>query len=149
MPGESILIDTSAWLFALRKDFLPEIKDRLDLLLKENLVLTTGIIRLELLAGTRTESEYERLKKRLAVLESIETDDSLWNMAFDIGFTLRREGVTIPYTDILIATCALAKDCIVLHADNHFDLMAEHINLKAESYVKAVRKNHKQSDSTP
>lgn len=142
MPGEPVLVDTSAWFFALRKDFLPEIKDRLDLLLIENLVLTTGIIRLELLAGTRTEAEYDRLKKRLGALESIETDDSLWEMACDIGFTLRREGVTIPYTDILIATCALARGCSILHADNHFDVMAEHINLKAESFVTAVRKNH-------
>lgn len=138
MPGELVLIDTSVWLSALRKDFLPEIKDRVDLLLKENLVLTTGIIRLELLAGTRTEAEYDRLKKRLAALESIETDDSLWEMACDIGFKLRREGITIPYTDILIATCALVRGCIILHADNHFDLMAEHINLKSESFVKAV-----------
>ena len=57
MPGELVLVDTSAWLFALRKDFIPKIKDRIDLLLKDNLVLTTGIIRLELLGGITTESE--------------------------------------------------------------------------------------------
>jgi predicted nucleic acid-binding protein len=149
MPGDPVLIDTSAWLFALRKDFLPEIKDRLDFLLKENLVLTTDIIKLELLAGTRNKTEYDRLKKRLGALENIKTDDSLWDMACDIGFKLRREGVTIPYTDILIATCALSRGCIILHADNHFDLMADHINLKAESFVTVVRKNHRQSDFTP
>jgi len=141
MPSKSALIDTSAWLFALRKDFLPDIKDRLDFLLRENLVLTTGIIRLELLAGTKTESEYDRLKNRLSTLENIETDDSLWEMACDLGFKLRRKGVTIPYTDILIATCALSAGCIILHADNHFDIIAEHFNLNSESYVIAARKN--------
>ena len=80
MLSKYVLIDTSAWLFALRKDYLPEIKDRVDLLLKEDLVLTTGIIRLELLAGTRTDSEYERLKNRLSSLEKIVTDESLWEM---------------------------------------------------------------------
>ena len=143
MADELVLIDTSAWLFALRKDFLPEIKDRLDFLLKENLIITTGIIRLELLAGTRTEAEYYRLKKRLLALESIKTDDSLWEMACDIGFKLRKKGISIPYTDILIATCALATGCIILHADSHFDLMAEHLDLKSESFVKAVRKSKK------
>ena len=140
MPDELVLVDTSAWLFALRKDFLPEIKDRIDILLKENLVLTTGIIRLELLAGTRTEAEYDRLKKRLSALESIDTDNSLWEMACEIGFKLRRKGITIPYTDILIATCALSLGCIVLHADNHFDIITEHLKLKSESFGMAVRR---------
>jgi len=138
MPDERVLIDTSAWLFALRKEFVPEIKDRIDLLLKENLVLTTGIIRLELLAGTRTESEYERLKKRLSTLESIETDAPLWEMACDLGFRLRRKGVTIPCTDILIAACALSAGCVLLHADRHFDLAADHLKLKHESFAEAV-----------
>ena len=146
MPSKLTLIDTSAWLFALRKDFLPEIKDRLDFLLKENLVLTSGIIRLELLAGTKTESEYDRLKTRLSALENIETDDSLWEMACDLGFKLRRKGVTIPNTDILIATCALSAGCIILHADNHFDIIAEYFNLNSESYVTAVRKTNELAD---
>lgn len=139
MPNKLILIDTSAWLFALRKDFIPEIKDRIDLLLKDNLVLTTGIIRLELLGGTKTESEYKRLRNRLMVLDSIESDESLWDMASDLAFKLRKKGVTIPYTDILIAAYALSAGCIILHADNHFDVIAQHSSLNAESYVKAVR----------
>ncbi len=143
MPDKPVLVDTSAWLFALRKDFLPEIKDRVDLLLKENLVLITGIIRLELLAGTRSEVEYNRLKTRLWGLESIETDDLLWEMACEMGFKLRRKGITVPYTDILICACALSQGCMVLHADNHFDLMAKHLHLKCESFVEAVRKKEK------
>jgi len=143
MPDDPVLVDTSAWLFALRKDFLPEIKDRLDLLLKENLVLTSGIIKLELLAGTRSEAEYDRLKARLSGLESIETDDLLWGNACETGFKLRRNGVTVPYTDILISACALSRGCMVLHADSHFDLMAKHLDLGCESFVEIVRKHKK------
>ena len=143
MPDEPVLVDTSAWLFALRKDFLPQIKDRVDLLLKENLVLTSGIIKLELLAGTRSEAEYDRLKARLSALESIETDDSLWEKACEMGFKLRRNGVTVPYTDILISTCAFARGCMVLHADSHFDLISKHLDLGCESYVEIVRQHKK------
>lgn len=139
MSNKYILIDTSAWLFVLKKDFIPEIKDRIDFLLKDNLVVTTGIIRLELLGGTRTESEYQRLRNRLLVLGSIKSDESLWDMASDLAFKLRRKGVTVPYTDILIAACALSSECILLHADNHFDIMAPHCNLNTESYVNIVR----------
>ena len=49
MPNNLFLVDTSAWLFALRKDFMPEVKDRIDHLLKENAIITTGIIKLEIL----------------------------------------------------------------------------------------------------
>ena len=138
MPDERVLIDTSAWLFALRREFLTEIKDRIDLLLKEDRVQTTGIIRLELLAGTRTKGEYDRLKQRLSALENIETDAALWEMACDIGFKLRRKGITIPYTDILIASCALTAGAVLLHADRHFDLAAGLLNLKTESYADAI-----------
>ena len=141
MTDKRVLVDTSAWLFALRKEFVPKIKDRIDYLLKENLLLTTGIIRLEILSGTKTEKEYNRLKNRLSALESIKTDESVWEKASEIGFHLRRKGVTVPYTDILIATCAIVEESVILHADNHFDLMSEHLDLKSESYVGDVRKN--------
>jgi predicted nucleic acid-binding protein len=135
MPHNLFLVDSSAWLFALRKEFYPIIKDRLDLLLKENRVLTTGIIKLELLGGTKTEKEFQRLKMRLDALEECQTDTSLWERAYDLAFQLRRKGVTIPYTDILIAACALSRDAIILHVDAHFDLATQYSDLIVESYV--------------
>jgi hypothetical protein len=42
MPNDLFLIDTSAWILALRKDFLPEVKDRIEYLLKENAIITNG-----------------------------------------------------------------------------------------------------------
>jgi hypothetical protein len=139
MPSNLYLVDTSAWLFALRKGFNLAIKNRLDHLLQKNRVITTGIIKLELLGGTKTEKEFERLKMRLDSLETVETDAPVWIKAADLAFGLRRQGVTIPYTDILIASCALLSDSIVLHADNHFDLMAKHRELKVESCLKKLK----------
>lgn len=135
MPHNLLLVDTSAWLFALRKEFNPIIKNRLDLLLKEDRVLTTGIIKLELLGGTKSEKEFKRLKQRLDALEERETGTSSWEKAYDLAFLLRRKGVTIPYTDILIAACAMAYEATVLHVDAHYDLAAQFSNLKVESYV--------------
>jgi len=139
MLNKSILIDTSVWLFALRKDYIPEIKDRVAILLKENPVFTTGIINLEILSGTKSRSEYQRLKNRLEALEKIRTDEAVWDMACDLGYKLRRKGLTIPHTDILIAACALSEECVLLHADNHFDLIAKNVNLKVESYVNLIK----------
>lgn len=122
MPNETFLVDTSAWLFALRRDANPEIKSRLDNLLRDDAIAIMGMIKLELLGGTRTAEESNRLKNRLDALMHISVEEpSLWDLASDIAFNLRRKGLTIPYTDILIASAAIKGDLILLHADNHFD----------------------------
>jgi predicted nucleic acid-binding protein len=139
MPTKLFLVDTSAWLLALRKDFIPELKDRIDYLLKEDAIITTGIIRLEILRGAKTEKNFQRLKNRLDALDSIETDDATWQNACELGFKLRRKGVTVPHTDILIAACALKAGSVIVHADTHFDLMAKHLRLKAETFVHAAK----------
>ena len=140
MPNNFFLVDTSAWILALRKDFLPGIKDRIAYLLKENAIITYGMIKLELLGGTKEEKEFQRLKIRLDALEMVETNTSLWERAYDLAFSLRRKGITVPYTDILIAASALMMDATVVHADSHFDLMGPHCGLKVESFVEATKK---------
>jgi len=139
MTNNLFLVDTSAWLLALRKNFLPKVKDRIDHLLKEDVVITTGIVKLEILGGTKTEREFQRLKTRLNALDAVETDVELWDRAYGLAFKLRRKGVTLPYTDILIAACALNARAIILHADAHFDLISKHIELKVESFAQDVR----------
>jgi hypothetical protein len=143
MPSDLFLVDTSAWILALRKDFLPPVKDRIGYLLKENAIVTSGMIKLELLGGTKAEKEFHRLKSRLDALETIETNTSLWERAFVLSFNLRRKGITAPYTDILIAASALIVEATVVHADEHFDLMRPHCGLKVESFVDITRRPKK------
>ena len=135
MPNKFFLIDTSAWILALRKNFAPPLKERIDHVLRDNEVFTTGFIVLELLGGVKTELEYKRLKSRLDALDSIATDDTLWQNACELAFHLRRKGVTVPNTDILIAACAIHAKATLIHADKHFDSIANHSSLKVESFV--------------
>ena len=138
MQGDRYLVDTSAWLLALKKNYLPLVKDRIDDLLKENAIITTGIVKLEILGGTKTEEEFQRLKIRLDSLDLVETDTSLWEQAYALAFKLRRKGITVPSTDILIAACALMYEATVVHADAHFDLISSKTGLKVESFIQAV-----------
>ena len=142
MPNELLLVDTSAWILALRKDFVPVVKDRIEFLLKENSIATTGMVKLELLGGTKTEEEFQRLKARLDALYSVECNLPLWEKAYSLAFNLRRKGITVPYTDILIASCALKIEATIVHVDAHFDLLYEQklSELKIESYVKEAKK---------
>jgi predicted nucleic acid-binding protein len=139
MPNNKFLVDTSVWILALRKDFLPAAKDRIAYLLKENAIITSGMIKLELLGGTREEKEFQRLKTRLDALEIVETNTSLWERAYDLAYNLRRKGLTVPCTDILITASAAMADAVIVHADSHFDLIAHHCAIKVESFVDATR----------
>jgi predicted nucleic acid-binding protein len=140
MPSERFLVDTSAWILALRKDFLPVVKDRIEHLLKENAIVTIGLVKLELLGGAKTEKEFQRLKSRLDALDTVECDLFLWQEAADLAFKLRRKGITVPYTDILIAAGALKIKATVIHIDAHFDLIHKPAGLKVESFVDAARR---------
>jgi hypothetical protein len=133
-----IVIDTSVWLFALRKNYHPTIKDIVNRLLVEEEVAINGLIKLELLGGTRTENEYKRLKSRLDSLYYIESTESLWEEAALLAFILRRKGITVPFTDVFIATSAIIHKAMLVHADRHFDLIKKHTELRTKSLVSLV-----------
>jgi len=134
-----VLIDTSAWLFALKKDFHPVIKERIGQLLGESDVAICGMIILELVGGTRSEREYLRLKSRLDALYYIESDKVLWDLASRLTFDLKRKGLSIPYADIVIAASALKERAILVHADSHFDSIAPHTDLTVESLTSLLK----------
>jgi len=139
MSSRPFLVDTSVWIFALRKDFVPPIKERIGELLKDHVVLINGMTKLEILGGVKTKKEFERLKTRLDSLYEVAINSMVWQIAYKIAFELRRKGITVPYTDILIAACALKSRADLIHADRHFDLMAPHIRLDVESYVQEAK----------
>lgn len=104
-----VLIDTSAWLFALKKNYNPSVKERIGNLLIESEVAINGMIKLEILGGVKTKKEYERLKTRLDSLYFINASHSLWDDAYKLAFDLRRKGLTVPHTDIFIAASATPR----------------------------------------
>jgi len=120
------LIDTSAWILALRKGKKERARSEVGRLIEKNLAAITGIVKLELLCGTRTKSEYKELKEDLEALIQLEITGNTWDRASQLAYSLRRKGVTVPSADVLIAAVAMENGCNLLHADHHFDLIAEH-----------------------
>ncbi len=135
MLNNLVLIDTSVWVMALRKSALPSAKDEVGQLLAENRVAIVPMVRLELLGGTKSLAEFNRLRNRLDALHQILVSEAIWEAAAQLSFKLRQRGKVIPYTDILIGSAAIISNCWLLHADRHFDLMAEDTDLKARSLV--------------
>ena len=135
MSADLVLIDTSVWILALRKPPAPAVRDEVSRLLAENRVAIAPMIRLELLGGTRSVSEFDRLKGRLSALHELPADEANWELATRLSFDLRQKGKVIPYTDVLIAAAAMAGGCLLLHADRHFDMVAESTDLNARSLL--------------
>lgn len=138
MPTNRFLVDTSAWIFSLKSEGPQEIRDRIGQIISDEELFTTGIIKLELLSGTKTQKEFDRLKKYLDALDIVETDGRLWESACKLAFKLRRQGITVPHTDILIATCGLAAKATIVHADAHFEMISSKSNLKTENLLHFV-----------
>ena len=80
------------------------------------------------------------IESRLGALNHVETDEDLWRTACEYAFRLRRKGLTIPSTDVLIAACALQEEAVLIHGDAHFDLMAKPLGLRVESHLRLVRR---------
>ena len=139
MSNKVVLVDTSVWILALRKSPVAPVKDEVDHLLAENRVAIVPMIRLELLGGTRSANEFERLRSRLDALRQIPIDETNWEIAAELSFKLRQRGKVIPYTDILIGSAAILANVLLLHADKHFDLMAEETDLRVRSLVSVSR----------
>lgn len=139
MSNNLVLIDTSVWIPFLRKSPPPLVKNEVDRLLAEDRVAIFPMIRLELLGGTKSTREFERLGSRLDALRQIPADEGNWVMAAELAFKLRQLGKAIPYTDILVGSAAILADVLLLHADKHFDLMAEDTDLRVKSLVTVVR----------
>lgn len=140
MNPEPILLDTSVWIFALRKEPRPFLKEKVDSLLKEDLIVITPLIQLELLGGVSTAKEFERLKRRLEALFNIEITKTHWAKAAHLAFQLRRKGLTVPYTDIILSAVAIVEKIVLGHADAHFDLIAKHTPLKVKSFTSIIEK---------
>lgn len=129
------LIDTSVWIFALKKEFVPKIKLYVERMIDEDKVVINPIIKLELLAGAKTRKEFDRLKFRLDSLQEILIDQAIWEESQKMAFDLRKKGLTIPTIDILILSCAKIHKITLVHRDKHFDLAGKILPVKLKTFT--------------
>ena len=128
-----VLIDTSVWVSALRPSGAGNARDQVGRLLDEDRAATCGVIIAELLNGTGSRKEYHALSTDLDALHYLPAPESVWKRISELGFKLRAKGLHIPTTDLLIAQIATDNKCTLLHTDIHFDHIARHSSLKAQT----------------
>ena len=125
------LVDTSVWVEFLRGE-KKAIKRRLENLLDENRAIVSGIILAELLTGIGDEKEQRFLEECFLGLPFLEGTREIFATAGKMGATLRKKGITIPVSDLLIAALAKAHAMTVLTLDNHFLTLARPLNVQME-----------------
>lgn len=133
--GKKILVDTSAWILSFKRSGHDQLKIFLKEAFDKDLVLTSPLIMLELLQGCRTQKEFKTLKMRLESLENCHIENSNWESAYKLGFTLKRKGLTVPTIDIVIAFLSIVNECKLLHHDRHFKIVAENSALDAVDFM--------------
>jgi len=133
---ETVLVDTSAWIVSFKKAGDPRLREFLRQSIMGGLVATCPIIVLELLQGCRSGEERDALKVKLESLEVLAITPSVWEKAYELGFTLRRKGLTIPATDLIIAALAMEEKSLLLHQDEHYEKISSHFPVLRTKYFK-------------
>jgi predicted nucleic acid-binding protein len=116
-----ILVDTSAWIDFFRgRD---PVASAVDETVANNEAALCGPVVTELRRGLANERERRRVLAALDGCHMLTQPADLWNEAGDLGFALRRQGVTAKTFDLLIAVYALSHSTALLTTDKDFAAM--------------------------
>lgn len=130
---QKVIFDTSVWIDFFRNKVNKQTQYLQDLVLlnSESIYLTPTIIQ-EILQGLKSEKEFEDKKR---VLFSFNILESKWLelsiSSAKLYFDLKKKGITIRKSnDCLIAQIAIANDCLLVHNDSDFELIASGSSLR-------------------
>ncbi len=115
----NVLIDTSAWIDFFRSNSGSAGDLVTDLIRRDNAYITGPVIA-ELLHGVRGKKEASLLNFLFATIPYLEINQNDWNMTGNTLQKLRKNGLSIPLTDVLIASVAIRNNMAVLTLDKHF-----------------------------
>ena len=119
MGNERIIADTCIWIDYFRGT--GPISNALLGLIQGGEIRITGPVVYELLQGAKTKKDADLIKEATQALPKLAVTYDTWLLAGDLFFDLRRKGVTLPPSDVLLSALAIENNCSILTTDNHFD----------------------------
>ena len=129
----TLLVDTSVWSLALRRDQpppLPQIGALRAALEGDEIVVTTGLVLQELLQGIAGPRARQDIIDHFAALPMVSPDRQDHIDAADLRNTCRRAGVQIGTIDALLAQLCIRHELTLLTTDNDFAHAAVHSALR-------------------
>ena len=129
----TLLVDTSVWSLALRRDAPtnePEVAALQEALAGADAVVTTGVVLQELLQGFGAPKARSQIIASFGALALIEPDQEDHIAAADLRNTCRAAGVQLGTIDALIAQLCIRHDLTLLTTDKDFTYAARHCRLR-------------------
>lgn len=117
------LVDSSAWVQALRRQGNSNIRARVHALLTTDMAAWCDVVRVELWNGVRGDDERERLRNLDELLPRLPITDAVWELACQTARHARAAGVTVPSNDLVIFACAKTYALRIEHVDKHYELL--------------------------
>ena len=129
----TLLVDTSVWSLALRRDAEaadPAVQQLKDALLGSDVVVTTGLVLQELLQGFSGPKAQAQIIERFAALPLLQPDRDDHISAAALRNGCRRAGVQIGTIDALLAQLCVRHDLTLLTTDKDFTHASKHCPLR-------------------
>jgi len=88
---------------------------------KEDIAIC-GIVEAELLHGARSSKDIEILSGAISCFYNLSYSNN-WRQLGRMLYKLRTSGITLPFTDVMIAQIAMEHKVSILSNDKHFTLL--------------------------
>ena len=128
----TMLVDTSVWSLALRRDAEssePQVLALKEALLGDEVVVTTGLVLQELLQGFSGPKAQAQIIQRFTALPLIQLDRDDHVAAAGVRNACRRAGMQMGTIDALLAQLCIRHELTLLTTDKDFMHAAEHCPL--------------------
>jgi predicted nucleic acid-binding protein len=113
------LVDSTVWIEFFRGKNNKMI-DFVCPLIDEDRVAYNGVILSELLVGANNQKEFKFINDNFSGFKYLETDIQIYEKASQLGFRLRKGGISIPLTDLIITAHCIHHKLTLVTADSHF-----------------------------
>jgi predicted nucleic acid-binding protein len=128
-----LLVDTSVWSLALRRDVAgghPEVRYLEQALLGAQTIVTTGLVFQELLQGFSGPKARTQIIDRFSALPLVQPDRQDHADAATLRTACRRGGVQLGTIDALLAQLCIRHQLTLLTTDKDFAHAARHCRLR-------------------
>ncbi len=119
MKKINVIADTCIWIEYFKGS--PKIKEELEFLIHEHSLYLCGIVIYELFQGIRDQKEKDMVQNDFEAFPYLEMNRSTWESAANLNLSLRSRGITLPSSDLILASLAIENKCMVFTKDTHFD----------------------------
>ena len=126
-----VIVDTSVWSLALRRDKQEEntTVQEFRRMIHDHRVQMIGPIRQEILSGIRSESQFKKLQKHLESFPDLPVLTEDYVTAAKYFNRCRSKGIQGSNTDFLICAMANRNKFSIFTTDKDFELFSKHIKI--------------------